>query len=153
MVDASSCICSVIYNWCFIVFVHFTFSVQLLPQAMVDKANVMLLGSRVQYFGMRAKIALAEKGIKYENLEQDLTNKSPLLQEINPIHQKIPVLIHHGKPICESLIIVEYIDIVWNNSAQLLPSDPITELKPDSGLSLYIMFLGGYGLQREMSKR
>lgn len=75
-------------------------------------------------FGIRARIALAEKGIKYEYMEQDLVNKSPLLLEMNPIHQKIPVLIHKGRPICESLIIVEYIDMVWNNNPLFLPYDP-----------------------------
>lgn len=98
---------------------------QLLPNAMVEKkAKVVLLGSGFGIFGMTAKIALAEKVIKYKYMEQDLTNKSTLLQEMNPIHKKIPVLIHHGRPICESLIIVEYIDMVWDNNCPLLPSDP-----------------------------
>jgi len=43
---------------------------------------------------------------------------------MNPIHKKIPVLIHNGKPICESAIIVQYIDEVWNDKAPILPSDP-----------------------------
>ncbi|KAK7243981.1 hypothetical protein RIF29_38796 [Crotalaria pallida] len=90
---------------------------------MVEESKVVLLGSGFSMFGMRAKIALEEKGIKYEYIEQDLTNKSPLLQEMNPIHKKIPVLIHNGRPICESLIIVEYIDMVWNNNSSFLPSD------------------------------
>ncbi|KAL5159810.1 Glutathione S-transferase 3 [Glycine soja] len=96
----------------------------LLPNAMEEEAKVVLLGARFSMFEMRVKIALAEKGIKYEYMEQDLTNKSTLLQEMNPIHKKIPVLIHHGRPICESLIIVEYIDMVWDNNCPLLPSDP-----------------------------
>ncbi|XP_057451309.1 probable glutathione S-transferase [Lotus japonicus] len=91
---------------------------------MEDKVKVILLGSGFSMFGMRARIALEEKGIKYEYMEQDLTNKSPLLLEMNPIHKKIPVLIHHGRPIYESLIIVEYIDTVWGSNAPLLPSDP-----------------------------
>ncbi|WMV39537.1 hypothetical protein MTR67_032922 [Solanum verrucosum] len=74
--------------------------------------------------GMRVRIALAEKEVKYEYKEEDLRNKSPLLLQMNPIHKKIPVLIHNGKPICESLIGVEYIDEVWKDKSPLLPSDP-----------------------------
>ncbi|XP_028791154.1 probable glutathione S-transferase parC [Neltuma alba] len=86
--------------------------------------EVVLLDEWLSMFGSRARIALAEKGIKYEFREEDLSNNSPLLLQMNPIHKKIPVLIHKGKPICESLIIVEYIDEVWKDTAPLLPSDP-----------------------------
>ncbi|KAJ8768745.1 hypothetical protein K2173_023649 [Erythroxylum novogranatense] len=75
-------------------------------------------------YAMRVRIALEEKGIKYESKEQNLMEKSPLLVEMNPVHKMIPVLIHNGKPICESLVIVQYIDEVWNNTSPLLPSDP-----------------------------
>ncbi|XP_015888468.2 probable glutathione S-transferase [Ziziphus jujuba] len=74
---------------------------------------------------MRVRIALAEKGIKYEYKEQDLFHKGSQLLDMNPVHKKIPVLIHHGKPICESLIILQYIDEAWKDSGPpLLPSDP-----------------------------
>jgi glutathione S-transferase len=53
-----------------------------------------------------------------------LVVKSPLLLQMNPVHKKIPVLIHNGKPIAESLIAVQYIDEVWNDKSSLLPSDP-----------------------------
>ncbi|KAG8364812.1 hypothetical protein BUALT_Bualt18G0037600 [Buddleja alternifolia] len=90
--------------------------------------EVILLDFYCSMFGMRVRIALAEKGIEYEYKEEEnlLDNKSSLLLEMNPVHKKIPVLIHNGKPVCESLIIVQYIDEVWkdNNSPILLPSDP-----------------------------
>ncbi|CAN1263137.1 Probable glutathione S-transferase parA [Linum perenne] len=91
-----------------------------------DKGSVILLDFWGSPFGMRVRIALAEKGVKYEYKEEHLLTwtKSPLLLESNPIHKKIPVLIHNGKPISESMVILQYIDEIWNDTAPLLPSDP-----------------------------
>ena len=89
---------------------------------MEDK--VVLLDFWPSSYGMRVRIALAEKGIEYEAKEENLWDKSPLLLEMNPVHKKIPVLIHNGKPVCESLNIVQYIDEVWSHKSPLLPSDP-----------------------------
>ncbi|KAJ9537825.1 hypothetical protein OSB04_030558 [Centaurea solstitialis] len=86
--------------------------------------EVILLDFWASLYGMRVRIALAEKGIHYEYREEDLGSKSQLLLKSNPVHKKIPVLIHNGKPVSESSIIVEYIDEVWNDKAPLFPSDP-----------------------------
>ncbi|KAJ0257211.1 hypothetical protein HA466_0081190 [Hirschfeldia incana] len=86
--------------------------------------EVILLDYWPSMFGMRARIALEEKNIKFDYREQNLFNKSQILVEMNPVHKKIPVLIHNGKPVCESLIVVEYIDETWPGENQLLPSDP-----------------------------
>lgn len=86
--------------------------------------EVVLLDFWPSPFGMRVRIALKEKGIDYEYKEENLSNKSPLLLKMNPIHKQIPVLIHNGKPVCESLIIVHYIDEVWKDKTPLLPSHP-----------------------------
>ncbi|XP_059661339.1 probable glutathione S-transferase parA [Cornus florida] len=77
-------------------------------------------------FAQRVKIALAEKGIDYESKEENLliNGKSPLLLKMNPVNKQIPVLIHNGKPICESLNIVQYIDELWNDQSPFLPRDP-----------------------------
>ncbi|XP_031114532.1 probable glutathione S-transferase parC [Ipomoea triloba] len=91
---------------------------------MAGGEEVVLLDSYASMFGMRVKVALGEKGIQYVHKEEDLKNKSPLLLEMNPVHKKIPVLIHNGKPVCESLIIVQYIDEVWKDKSPLLPSHP-----------------------------
>nr|XP_016453186.1 PREDICTED: probable glutathione S-transferase [Nicotiana tabacum] len=92
----------------------------------MENDGVILLDFWASMLGMRVRIALAEKEIKYEYKEEDLlSTKSSLLPKMNPIHKKIPVLIHNGKPVCESIIAVEYIDEVWKDKAPLLlPSDP-----------------------------
>ncbi|GKV04151.1 hypothetical protein SLEP1_g16348 [Rubroshorea leprosula] len=89
----------------------------------MDK-EVILLDLQPSPFAMRVKIALAEKGVEFKSKEEDLSNKSPLLLEMNPVNKQVPVLIHKGRPICESLIIVQYIDEIWNHKSPLLPSDP-----------------------------
>ncbi|KAK4364012.1 hypothetical protein RND71_015370 [Anisodus tanguticus] len=88
--------------------------------------EVILLDFWASMLGLRVRVALAEKEIKYEYKEEDSASniKSPLLLKMNPIHKKVPVLIHNGKPVCDSLVAVEYIDEVWKDKAPLLPYDP-----------------------------
>ncbi|GLJ35972.1 hypothetical protein SUGI_0721630 [Cryptomeria japonica] len=75
-------------------------------------------------FVMRVLIALEEKGVKYEYQLEDLPfNKSDLLVQMNPMYKKVPVLIHNGRPVCESLIILQDIDETWD-SDQFLSSKP-----------------------------
>ena len=79
----------------------------------------------------RVRIALKEKGVAFVSKQEDLPNKkSSLLLEMNPVHKQIPVLIHNGKPICESLIIVAYINEVWTDKSPLLPTDPHERAHP-----------------------
>ena len=85
--------------------------------------QVKVLNLWASPFGMRVLIRLEEKGVKYEYQEENLSSKSELLLQMNPVHKKIPVLIHNGKPVCESLIILEYIDEAWASSNPFMPSN------------------------------
>jgi glutathione S-transferase len=90
----------------------------------MEENNVVLLDFWPSSYGMRVKIALEEKRVSYECRQEDFQAKSSLLLEMNPVYKTIPVLVHNGKSICESLNIVEYIDEAWNHKPSLLPSDP-----------------------------
>ncbi|XP_021764629.1 probable glutathione S-transferase [Chenopodium quinoa] len=88
--------------------------------------ELVLLDQWASPFALRVNIALQEKGItNYVSQYENLHAKSSLLLDMNPVHNQVPVLIHDGKPVCESLVILEYIDEVWNDkSCNLLPADP-----------------------------
>jgi glutathione S-transferase len=91
---------------------------------MATTDDVKLIGAWPSPFVMRARIALNIKSVDYDFLQEQLGTKSDLLLKSNPVHKKIPVLIHGHKPVCESLIIVQYVDDVWASDAPILPSNP-----------------------------
>ncbi|CAA7394303.1 unnamed protein product [Spirodela intermedia] len=93
----------------------------------LPEKGLVLLSSWPSMFGIRGVIALEEKGLEYEYREEHLGNKSATLLRLNPIHKKVPVLVHDGRPICESLIILQYIDETWpgaDGAPCFLPADP-----------------------------
>eukprot|EP01018_Ginkgo_biloba_P019399 Gb_36002 [translate_table: standard] len=92
---------------------------------MAIEEQVKALSNWASPVGMRIPLGLEEKGVKYDYQEEDWQSKSELLLKMNPIHKKVPVLIHNGKPVTESLIILEYIDEAWPSSHNnFLPTNP-----------------------------
>ncbi|KQJ97559.1 probable glutathione S-transferase GSTU6 [Brachypodium distachyon] len=95
---------------------------------MAGEGDLKLLGLLVSPFVVRVRMALQMKGLSYDYIEQDVFDKSELLLASNPVHKKVPVLLHNGVPLCESQIIVQYIDEVWaaaeEGSPTILPAEP-----------------------------
>ncbi|KAI4356541.1 hypothetical protein L6164_000558 [Bauhinia variegata] len=91
---------------------------------MAEDHAVKFFGVTGSPFVCRVKIALELKGVEYKFFEEDLKNKSELLLKYNPVHKKVPVLVHNEKPIAESLVILEYIDETWKSGYPILPAEP-----------------------------
>lgn len=89
-------------------------------------SDVTLLGAPLSPFTNRVQMVLNLKSVHYEFLEESFPFliKSELLLKSNPVHKKVPVLIHGGKPVNESLVIVQYIVDVWTDGPGNLPLDP-----------------------------
>jgi glutathione S-transferase len=85
--------------------------------------EVSLFGAWMIPYSRIVEIALKLNGVDYKYIEENLGNKSPLLLKYNPVNKQIAILVHHGKPIVEFQVILEYIEKTWQGYP-LLPKDP-----------------------------
>ncbi|KQK06261.1 glutathione transferase GST 23 [Brachypodium distachyon] len=84
-----------------------------------------LFGSWASSYTHRVQLAMRLKGLSFEYAEEDLGNKSEALLRANPVHKKVPVLVlHDGRALAESAIILHYLDDAFPDTRPLLPADP-----------------------------
>ena len=85
-------------------------------------APLKLISHRLCPYVQRAVIALTEKGVPFERVDIDLSNKPDWFLAISPLG-KTPVLLVGDVPIFESAVILEYLE--ETQPKPLHPADPL----------------------------
>lgn len=73
-------------------------------------------------FAHRSRLMLYEKGVEFELIEIDLSNKPDWFVDVSP-YTKVPALVHGDLKVWESAVVNEYIDEVFSVPA-MIPKDP-----------------------------
>lgn len=84
--------------------------------------ELKLMSAEVCPFAQRTLILLAEKGLDFDLLEVDLSNKPDWFNAASP-YSKVPVLVHGDVTLYESAIINEYLDEAFPDPV-FLPESP-----------------------------
>jgi glutathione S-transferase len=90
---------------------------------MAMAASLKLISHKLCPYVQRAVIALTEKGVAFERVDIDLSNKPDWFLTISPLG-KTPVLLVGDIPIFESAVILEYLE--ETQPKPLHPADPLT---------------------------
>jgi glutathione S-transferase len=88
-----------------------------------------LYHGRTSVCSIKARLALAEKGVDWDGKLLTLRGDQfdPAYMKLNP-NAVVPTLVHDGKVIIESTVIMHYVDEVFPGPS-LLPSDPLQRSK------------------------
>jgi glutathione S-transferase len=86
-----------------------------------------LHGLAISNYYNKVKMALLEKGVPFAEVEVPTKSAEPAVLAASPLG-KIPFLTTDDGALCESQVILEYIDSRWPQPA-LLPSDPYAAAK------------------------
>ncbi|KVH96104.1 glutathione S-transferase U17-like [Cynara cardunculus var. scolymus] len=92
---------------------------------MTKNSEIRLLGTVASPYVNRVQFVCNLKSIDYEFVAENLACKSELLLTSNPIHKKVPVLLHANEsPTCESLVIIQYLEEIKPDVHPIFPSAP-----------------------------
>ncbi len=89
---------------------------------MKQPEKLTLISHHLCPYVQRAAIALSEKGVVFERIDVDLSNKPDWFLELSPL-RKTPLLKVDGHAIFESAVILEYLEETQPNP--LHPRDPL----------------------------
>ncbi|KAI8364946.1 glutathione S-transferase [Blakeslea trispora] len=95
----------------------------------------ILYSNEVCPFGHRVRIAFAELGIQYEQVEVDLINMPEWYKEIDPV-ENVPCLSVDGNVLTESMVILEYLVDCFPEK-HLMPKDPLKRAEVRLGIDYF----------------
>eukprot|EP00090_Calanus_glacialis_P030042 TRINITY_DN4828_c1_g1_i2.p1 TRINITY_DN4828_c1_g1~~TRINITY_DN4828_c1_g1_i2.p1 ORF type:complete len:303 (+),score=73.25 TRINITY_DN4828_c1_g1_i2:90-911(+) len=101
----------------------------------VDPAKLTLLNMRFCPYAQRTVLCLNAKDIDYEVINCALMTKPEWLWDLNPIG-KVPVMLHEGNILYESLITCDYVDEAFPGRP-LHSNDPATKAKDKMLVELF----------------
>ncbi|KAM0836335.1 hypothetical protein ACQ4PT_062393 [Festuca glaucescens] len=83
--------------------------------------DVKVLGTWASPHTLRVRLALRLKGVSYHYVEQDPNKENTTGELLLPGNKQPVMMIHGGKPVCESSNILQYINDIF--AGDLLPAD------------------------------
>jgi glutathione S-transferase len=88
-----------------------------------------LYHGRTSVCSIKARLALAEKGVAFESRLMTLRGDQfdPGYMKLNP-NAVVPTLVHDGRVVIESTVVMHYVDEAFPG-ASLVPSDPIARVR------------------------
>jgi len=105
------------------------------PRPDIHNDKLTLINMRFCPYAQRTVLCLNAKGVDYEVVNCALLNKPEWLLDINPIG-KVPVLMHQGHTIYESLITCDYVDQVFPGQS-LHSADPARRARDKMMVELF----------------
>ncbi len=103
----------------------------------------------------RSRLMLCEKGIDFELIEVDLSNKPDWFVSVSP-YTKVPTVVHGDDTVWESAIVNEYIDEVFPEPA-MVPSEPgrraLARTWVDYSASRFVSAFGAVFRETDLSAR
>src|SRR5262249_23597490 len=102
-----------------------------LPPWCADMAELVLFNAPQSTCSQRVRFVLQAKGLPFEERKLDLFAGDQLKPDylaINP-NGVVPSLMHDGRAVVDSSVIMEYLEEVFPGTDRLVPDDPIERAK------------------------
>lgn len=86
-----------------------------------------LVGSKTSPYVRKVRVILAERGLKFDFVEESAWNADTTVPRYNPLNKVPALVLDDGTPIYDSGVITEYLDAI--SGGHYIPADPVARAK------------------------